>query len=203
MSRGATARLFVAVDPPPRVREELAAWAREAVAGWCSWPSGRTPRAPRVIEPGALHLTVCFLGGRPVEEIDALAGALGACARPLGELAVGAPVWLPPRRPRALAVEIRDESGELERLHDAVERELALVCGLEPQRRRFRAHITVARMGGGERGARERRAAPMLAPTPRLRFVPGSVVLYRSWLAPTGASYEAIASFPLDVPPPA
>ena len=32
MSRGASARMFVAVDPPEQVRDELLAWARRAVA---------------------------------------------------------------------------------------------------------------------------------------------------------------------------
>ncbi len=33
-----------------------------------------------------------------------------------------------------------------------------------------------------------------LPPTPALAFTPQDVVLYRSWLDPEGASYEALAS---------
>ena len=105
MSRGATARLFVAVDPPEAVREALAVWARDAAAGLgCVCAKGRQPL--RLLDPEALHLTLCFLGSRPVAEIEAIGSALSACAAHTGELSVGAPLWLPPRRPRALAVEI-------------------------------------------------------------------------------------------------
>ena len=33
-----------------------------------------------------------------------------------------------------------------------------------------------------------------LPPTPALAFTPEGVLLYRSWLAPDGASYEELAS---------
>jgi RNA 2',3'-cyclic 3'-phosphodiesterase len=142
----------------------------------------------RVLDAHSLHLTLCFLGSRPVAEIDALAAALGACAAPVGELSVGAPLWLPPRRPRALAVEIGDREGDLARVQGAVAHALAGASGWQPERRRFRAHVTVARVREGVAGAHA-----MLPATPRLTFTPGALVLYRSWLAPTGAEYQPIA----------
>jgi hypothetical protein len=36
-----------------------------------------------------------------------------------------------------------------------------------------------------------------LPPTPALSFVPSELILYRSWLSPDGASYEAIATHPI------
>ena len=51
----------------------------------------------------------------------------GACGRVVGELSLGAPLWLPPRRPRALAVEVRDESGALLALKGDVLNALAAV----------------------------------------------------------------------------
>src|ERR1700704_1020388 len=97
MSRGARARLFVAVDPPPEGCRELGAWGR-ALAGALDLRSGRgSRRGLRVLDPDSLHLTLCFLGARPVAEIDTLAAALGLWAGGLGELRVGAPLWPPPR----------------------------------------------------------------------------------------------------------
>ena len=58
--------------------------------------------------------------------------------------------------------------------------------------RHFRPHITVARMRSGT-VPRER----TLPPTPALSFVPSELILYRSWLSPDGASYEAIATHPI------
>jgi 2'-5' RNA ligase len=204
MTRGATARLFVALDLPDELRARLAAWARCAAAGVRSPSTGaadaaralrarRPPaRALRLLDADTLHLTLRFLGSRPVGEIEAIGEALAAaCAQapPVGELALGAPLWLPPRRPRALAVEIHDDPRRaLAALHDALAAALALVCDSPSERRRFRAHVTVARMSARE-APRERR----LPATPALCFAPQSVALYRSTLTPAEAVYEELA----------
>lgn len=152
--------------------------------------SGSTP--VRVLDPELLHVTLCFLGSRPIEEIAAIGEALSECAAPVGELQIGAPLWLPPRGPRALAVEVRDDpDGGLALLHGALLRALARVCDFRAQRRRFRAHVTLARMRDGPRGSAGARVLPA---TPVLSFTPASIVLYRSWLSPAGASYEALAT---------
>jgi 2'-5' RNA ligase len=196
MPRSGTARLFVAVDPPVEVCEELAAWARAAAAGLDTGGGSRGAARLRLLAPEGLHLTVCFLGARPVQEIEAIGAALSSCAVYVGELRAGAPVWLPPRRPRALAVEVHDEGGgELSALHASVGSAVSAVSGWTPERRRFRAHITLARVGA--RFAAERRASglePGLPATPRLAFAPEAIVLYRSWLSPAGATYEPLAS---------
>ncbi|HEY2397749.1 MAG TPA: RNA 2',3'-cyclic phosphodiesterase [Solirubrobacteraceae bacterium] len=193
MSRGATARLFVAVDPPAEVCEELAAWGRVAASG-LRLRAGRGGRRPlRLLEPSSFHVTLCFLGSRPVAEIDAIGAALGSVEASVGELRAGAPVWLPPRRPRALAVEILDEAGELASLQVQLSRAIAALCEWEPERRRFRGHVTVARLGAGLRW-RAGEPEPELPATPPLRFTPEAVVLYRSWLSSSGASYEPLAS---------
>jgi 2'-5' RNA ligase len=206
MSRGPTARLFVALDLPLEVRETLGEWAREvARARGRGGPGGQGEL--RALDPLALHLTLCFLGSRPVGEIDLLASALAPCADHACELSLGAPLWLPPRQPRLLAVEARDHSGELERLQRELSQALCELCDWQPERRRFRAHITVARVRGrparrrGRRegrgaraGALETESAVVQLITPSLSFIPESVSLYRSSLLPSGAQYEALAS---------
>jgi 2'-5' RNA ligase len=197
MSRRATARLFVAVDPPAAVCEQLAVWAREVAAALGSRARARARAAGtlRLLEPEAMHLTVCFLGSRPVEEIGRIGSALARCAATAGELSVGAPLWLPPRRPRTLAVAIHDRGGELARLHEVVAGAVSGAIDWQPERRGFRGHVTVAR--AGRVAAVDRGAAAVetdLPATPALSFTPASIVLYRSWLAPAGASYEALAT---------
>lgn len=224
--RAVTARLFAAVDPPAAVREHLASWAREvsgAIRGQAGSGGGTSARADRagraqdaklrLLAPETMHVTLCFLGARPVAEIDALAMALEHCKTPqAGELSLGAPLWLPPRNPRSLALEVGDGDGWLERLQQAIVEAFAQAIAWEPDRRRFRAHVTVARIGRGKpsrasrsdgrrvgadkRGGSEEADArgPFLPPTPQLSFRPGAVVLYRSWLDPQGASYEALAT---------
>jgi 2'-5' RNA ligase len=234
MTRGAEARLFVALDLPAELRGRLLGWARTAAAsvraGATSAPGappiafrgGRFPsgsrkarplptRQLRLLQPDFLHVTLCFLGNRPVGEIEALDQALAAaCAEapPVGELSFGAPLWLPPRHPRALAVELHDTPDRaLEALHGA----LTAVCDLEPaaaaapgsvpsrgtegRRRHFRPHVTVARTRPSE--APRERALP---PTPALSFTPRSVTLQRSWLTPAEAVYEGLFTYALAAP---
>ena len=147
-----------------------------------------------------------------MEEIGELASALAPCARYSSiDLALGAPVWLPPRGPRALAVEVHDSSGDLEHMQRELSDALARLSDWEPERRRFRAHITVARVrgagaraagrhghraerGGGRAREGERGGGIELPVTPPLRFAPEAIALYRSRLLPEGAAYEALAS---------
>ncbi len=205
MSRGATARLFVAVELPLSVCEELGAWARRVASTVRT--SGSSRGTLRLLDARSLHLTLCFLGSRPVGEIDTLASSLAPGAGAACELSIGAPLWLPSRRPQALAVEIHDRSGELARAQQRVSEALAGVSTWLPERRRFRPHVTVARVRRGARrgrrsgaGALDTGAKPsggeqqLLPPTPRLSFAPQSIALYRSWLGPEGASYEELAS---------
>jgi 2'-5' RNA ligase len=185
VSGAARARLFVALDLPEPVRESLAAWGR-GIAG------DGAGRRLRLVSADALHVTLCFLGWRDegqAEEIAALAlGAVpeGAAAPPL---ALGAAAWLPPRRPRVLAVDLADESGALGDLQARVSDALVAGAAFEPEKRPFRPHVTVARVPRGVRaGGREEPAAP--AP---LRFPGAALTLYRSRLSRAGAHYEPMA----------
>jgi 2'-5' RNA ligase len=160
--------------------------------------SGDSP--PRVLDAELLHVTLHFLGSRPAGEIERIATRLAGCGGPAGELSVGAPLWLPPRRPRALAVELHDEQGRLASVEKSVVAALgeeaeqpSVATGRRPNKHRhFRPHITVARMRSNT-APRER----TLPPTPALSFQATELILYRSWLSPQGASYEALASYPI------
>ncbi len=199
-----TARLFVAVDPPPPVQNELARWARWALEpGEASTGRARPGRTPtegiRRVDARSLHVTVCFLGDQPLDLVDEITDVLHEgvnrlvlAGMPVGPLGVGAPVWLPPRRPRALALEIHAASGRLAALYDDLRVGLGTTIGWEPERRRFRPHITVARLSSW---------APPPActePTPPLVFEPVSLTVYRSRLQPDGADYQALGRIRLD-----
>jgi 2'-5' RNA ligase len=176
------ARLFVAATLPEAVRAELARWARRSL------PS---QGGVRRLEPDSLHITLCFLGQQPLACVGELAGVLGGLAETVaavGELAVGAPAWLPPRRARALAVEIGDPAGALRGLQAVLAREIAATIGWESGRQRFRPHVTVARLRP------EMGHIGELAPTPALAFACERVVLFRAKLEPEGARYDELAS---------
>lgn len=177
-----TLRLFIAAEPPAEVCDELVLWGRHAL--------GRGG-AVRRLDAESLHLTLCFLGEQPASSVAAIAAVLAGAielAAAVGELHVGAPAWLPPRRPRVLAVEVGDPDGALRALRDAIADDLERCLDWDRGSERFRPHVTVARMRAGSQRARE------LPPTPPLRFAPTAATLFRSTLDPAGARYEPLAS---------
>jgi 2'-5' RNA ligase len=177
-----TVRLFVALDLPSGVRGQLADWARDALAGI----SG-----VRLVRDEALHVTLCFLGGQPAGEVEAIADAMRRAVASHAELTVtpGAPLWLPPRRPRVAAVELGVSGGELAVLQGDVSTALAGGGWYEPERRPFLAHVTAARI------ERDRpRQPPELPAPPTASATARSVSLYRSHTGSGGARYEPLAT---------
>jgi RNA 2',3'-cyclic 3'-phosphodiesterase len=195
-------RLFAAVDLPAAVRAAIGDWALGAL--------GDRDDVRRLRED-TLHLTVCFLGARPAaavpgiaaacREVGADSGVLGG-SRPVGgggpvgdsgpvggggpQMTLGDVLWLPPRRPHALAVGIVDRDGRLGRLHAALSGALSEAGVHEPEARPFRPHVTIARPRG-----RSLRRTDLPAP-PALDFTAASVSLYRSHTGAGGARYEAL-----------
>jgi 2'-5' RNA ligase len=186
MSGAARARLFVALDLPEPAREALAAWGREVAA------ADGDERPLRLLPVEALHVTLCFLGWRDegqAAEIGALALDALPAGAPAPDLAFGEAAWLPPRRPRVLAVDLVDVDGTLGDLQARVAGALHQGAAYEPEKRPFRPHVTVARV---PRGARAGRPDGPVAPEP-LRFAGAALTLYRSRLSRSGAEYEPLA----------
>jgi 2'-5' RNA ligase len=174
-----SARLFAALDLPAAVREALGAFGHAAAAD---------DFALRAVGHDALHVTLAFLGHRPLDDIEPARDAVRAVAAPVPELALGDALWLAPRRPHVLTVEVEDPTGALGRLQAAVSGALAEAVGFEPERRRFRPHVTVARV---RRGTAPRRGG--LPDAPRATFAGEALTLYRSWLGGRGpARYEPL-----------
>lgn len=182
-------RLFVALDLPDHARDSLLDWREVAL---------RRISDLRPVAQEALHATLCFLGSRPASEVQAIAAACDDATRSAGaiaELSFAAGRWLPPRRPRVLAVELDDPAGALGRVQSAVSAALAQHGWYRAEKRPFLAHVTVARVR-----ARARVSATDLPAVPPLAFRAGAVTLYRSRLQPSGARYESLASVPLSYP---
>jgi len=175
------ARLFVALDLPADVREALQEWRRAALAGG---------EGVRPIALQDLHVTLCFLGWRAIGDLGAIAAACAVVrGRGAVELRLGEPVALPRRRPRVLAMALEDTDAELASAQAALSDALHAGGFYEPEERPFYGHVTVARAG---RRARIPRTALLASPPPDLRFHATDVVLYRSHLRRSGASYEPL-----------
>jgi 2'-5' RNA ligase len=180
---GERARLFVALELPRGVRDRLALWRDGVVA--------EVPGL-RAVAAESLHVTLCFLGSVELASVDAVAAACGvARGMPAASLSVRRGIWLPPRRPGVLAVELFDAGGRLGAVQAALSEALAGGGWYTPEKRAFLAHVTVARVG---RGARVRRGSELPGLSGELSFSGSTVTLFRSRLSSAGARYEGLAS---------
>lgn len=194
-ARTGSHRLFVAADPSAAVAAELTAWGR----------AQRTRGGGlRVLGASSIHLPLAFLGARQAAEVEpvaaAVAGAVAEWTAAGGGGAIGlelaAPVWLPPRHPRVLAVEVGDPDGALAALRRAVAAGLTAAGLWEPEDRAFRPHLTVARLPARARAD----ATVVLDPTPAAAFTVDALIVYRSFLRPEGARYDPLERIPLRGP---
>lgn len=174
-------RLFAALELPP-----------EAVAALEAFPAD--PEVWRRVPASSLHVTLAFLGATDAAIVPALDAALatGVGERGAPRLRLAAPLLLPPRRARVLAAGLDDPDGSLAALQAQVAAALATTGAYEPSDRRFRPHVTVARLRPRARAPRSAEGA--LEP---LEFAGTAVTLFSSRTAPEGARYAALASIPL------
>ena len=177
-------RLFVALRPPPPIRERLFD-LMDGVPG-ARWQDDEQ-----------LHLTVRFIG----EADPHLANDLVAC---LGQVFAPAPTV------RLAGVGRFAHRGRADALwaavapHDALQhlhRKVEAACvraGLAPERRAFLPHITLARLPRSIGGAPEvERWVAEHAGLASAPFTLPHLILYQSHLGREGASYEPVMRWPL------
>jgi len=178
-------RLFVAIRPPEDIRDLLI----DAMDDGADF---------RWQDDEQLHLTLRFVGEVDGPTAEDLAAALGSLCTPPFELRVAGTGRFEQRNSGALWAAVEPKA-PLVALAAKVER-LCQSIGLEPERRAFHPHITLARW----KGRRGREIAAFLDRTRGLASGPfpvESFSLFESRLSRHGAHYEEIASFPL-VPTP-
>jgi 2'-5' RNA ligase len=185
-------RLFTALDLPQAVREALAGWQARELAD----------PALRAVAPEALHITLCFLGHLPQGDAEAAARIVEAIRPRPVELRLDAePQPIPRNRPRLFAIDAAGDAAV--ELQGELSGRLEEAGLLEPEKRPFRPHVTVARVRRerGRSGASRRvRRPPGALPGALLEpFGAVRVALYRSNLRPTGAEYVPMAG--IDLPP--
>ena len=193
------ARLFVALELPDAVGAALTPW-RDSLTRARDGLGHGAAASLRPVASEALHVTLCFLGLRSEDEIDAIAAACGVLASaPAPDLHLGMAMWLPARRPRVLAVRLHDPGASLARAQAMLADSLSAGGWYEPEARPYLAHVTVARVKAGRSDFGSPRP-PDPPALPRLGFHASSAVLYRSRLSRGGARYEPLAS--VDLAPP-
>lgn len=142
----------------------------------------------RPVPADDLHLTLCFLGQVPAEDVDALAAAAGRIEPLALDLVIDRiDLW---RRSRVLCL-LPAPSNALAPV-GRLAAELTAACraiGLAPDDKPFRAHVTVAR--GLPAQALREQAWPMDLPEP-LAFSADGFVLISSGGAGEGPRYQVI-----------
>jgi 2'-5' RNA ligase len=172
-------RLFVACDLPATVERVVVAWQRDQLA----------PHTELRIT-ASLHLTLCFLGDVEVAAVPDVVAALEGVAFAPFALGLGKPVFLPEHGGKnVVALTVADPSGALARLQAGMAGALAARGLFELPRRRFLAHLTVARF--------RRRGHPFSLQNVNIEgFGVDKVVLYSSLLERAGAVHTPVAIFP-------
>jgi 2'-5' RNA ligase len=169
------ARLFCALRLPEEALHTLSGWQAEHI------------RDGRVVVRDHLHLTLAFLGHRPVDELESILAAMRESA------AVARPIRLLPERYReTLSVGmlvLSDQGGAATELAEDLHERLERLGVYKREQRRWLPHVTVVRF-------RER---PRLSPPPPDlgELSPSDAAVYHSVLRSTGAQYVVVESFAL------
>jgi RNA 2',3'-cyclic 3'-phosphodiesterase len=169
------ARLFCGLRLPDRALDTLSEWQAEHI------------QKGRAVARDHLHITLAFLGHRPVGELESILGALREAAAAAGTIRL-----LPERYREGRSVGmlvLSDLGGEATRLAEDLQGRLEGLGVYEREQRPWLPHLTVVRF-------RER---PRLQPPlPDLGEVsPSDAAAYHSVLRSDGAQYVVVESFAL------
>ncbi len=181
-------RAFVAIELPDSIKDRLRSLTdrlrrSHARASW--------------VKAERIHLTLRFMGDVPEEDADRLRGLLAGRYAGLDgfELRVrGLGAFPNARKPSVVWAGVTPLEGALER-GQAIAEEGARAIGLKPEKRRFRPHLTLARI----RDVRQTGDLPRRLGIERDfdagSFSVSSVSLFSSELTRSGPIYERIEEF--------
>lgn len=183
--RSANMRIFVAIRLPDFVREELETLQRALTMG-------------RLVPAENLHLTLSFLGEQPDEAVEEAHYALSAIRAPAFDLRLAGVGTFGSRSPQVIFTDVTrcDALNDLER---RVTRSLRN-AGLDFPKRRFRPHVTIARLPKSLSAVESARIRDYLVDHAAFRgswFRVETFVMYRSILLPKAAAHEALADYDL------
>jgi 2'-5' RNA ligase len=170
--------LFFGLPLPTGAADALAGWAAETFGGL---------RGVRVLPPEHLHVTLAFLGSRPVEELPLLRTALREAAAGLRR-----PVLAPlsyRETERVGMIVLNDEERRAGLVQARLSERLERIGAYRPERRPWLAHVTVARF------SERPRLEPQLPETGTIS--PSDAALYQSVLRPDGAQYGIVEAVSL------
>jgi len=176
-------RLFVALDLPWEMRDRLRTMAVLGIPG------------ARWVPPENYHLTLRFIGGTPSYQAEEIDHALAALKVPGFTLTLaGLGTFSKAGRDVSLWIGV-ERNSSLDHLRAKIETALQRI-GLEPERRRFAPHVTLARLDN----VPEAKLAGFVQANNLFRTPPVPVqhfTLFSSWLSKEQPVYTAEVEYPL------
>lgn len=178
-------RAFVAITVPDLPAGQLVALQRALTVG-------------RPVPEENLHLTLCFLGEQDEEAVVEAHDTLSAISMPSFELQLAGLGTFGNRTPHVVVAEVA-KSEALEALQARITRSLRN-AGLGFEKRRFRPHVTIARLPNTLAPDELERIRRFLEERGGFRGSPFKVehfTLYRSVLKPEAARHDELARYEL------
>lgn len=193
LTQATVLRIFIGVELDDAVRDSAAAIAN----------SLRRHLGPRVdarwIPASNLHITLWFIGNVADDRADEILRGLDRpFTAPVFDAHIaGLGAFPPSGAPRVFWLGVQSGAEQLSGLHAELSARL-LPLGIEPERRAYSAHLTIARVrirrGKADGNLRASlRGVAADAGTCRV----AALTVFRSHLSPKGATYEALLRVPL------
>jgi len=195
MPAGDAVRVFIAIELPSGVKEELSRLENHLKTRCSGSPL-------KWVAVDSIHLTLKFLGEIPASRLDAVRDATAASSAGVGDLSLelGSIGAFPgSSRPRIIWVGLEGDVPKLVSLAERLDRGLQAI-GFERESRPFSPHLTLARVrpdaslqAQTDIGSALTRARP----PEHLRFTATEVSLMQSQLRPEGPLYTCLARWAL------
>ena len=184
-------RLFVALEIPSAVRDNLAALMHELRRA----DPATSKHAPRWVRPENLHVTLKFIGHVDSNRLEPICAALSQVRSdsPVEIAFRGLGFFPGEKRPRVLWVGIQG-SPNLAPLASAIDKRLEPL-GVPRESREFTPHLTLARFDPPGISEKLRDAVPRNAARECGSLRTGEFHLIESKTKPSGAEYTALHSF--------
>lgn len=185
-------RLFVALEIPAAVRDNLAA----LIADLRSLSSRLADKRPRWVRPENLHVTLKFIGAAAPDKFEGLRGVLSAVRSnaPVDLHLRGLGFFPGENHPRVLWAGL-ETTPNLPSLAGDIDRALE-TQGVAREQRTFVAHLTLARFEPPGLHEKLRAAIQQRGKHEFGSFQAREFQLIESKLKPSGAAYTTLATFP-------
>lgn len=181
-------RIFVSIPVPGPVADRLGSLVDGLGFG-------------RPVPPHNMHVTLAFFADLSAREVEALDETLSEVQVWAFDLTLVGLDLMGRRKPALLVAPVVD-CPALSDLHARVQG-ATRAAGLEPERRRFRPHVTLLRFAAGLGAGEQARLQGVIASQSGLResFTADRLVLNRSHLGSSPPVYENLSQTPFITPP--